>query len=172
MMMKKVVVLMMVLAMAAVSNAGLTYSWDKTEVQVGETFHLIISGLASDVPGYERIYDPFESGMASLNMADFTGVSIVNKNAGNLANAKYYGSYDGFDVEAYDIDNGNAEDDPADGVFFTLELTALAEGDFALTIFADDYVTPVGSIGGVTIVPEPISMVLLGIGGLFLRRRK
>ncbi len=59
------------------------------------------------------------------------------------------------------------------GPQFTLDYVGGVLGETAqISLFVDpEYGTPADSVA-ITIVPEPMTIILLGLGGLFLRRRK
>jgi len=182
--MKKLLVLMLVLGLASLANATVTYTWTSdaagttaiTQTGTGTTFYLVISGLVSDFAQNLKLYDDNGQG----GYADFKGlVTLVSNgtggnNAGNLASPFWDSgpTYDGVELIA-DQFNPVAGAEGADGDWAIFELLATAlEGDFVATIYDSTYTNTVGSVGGIEIVPEPMTMVLLGMGGLFLRRRK
>lgn len=59
------------------------------------------------------------------------------------------------------------------GEQFTINYSGGVLGETArISLFLDlDYENPVDSVA-ITIVPEPMTVILLGLGSLFLRRRK
>jgi hypothetical protein len=64
--------------------------------------------------------------------------------------------------------NGSGKDELLAGVWVTIDISAAGmEVDDVIEIS----LLFVGS-HDVTVIPEPMTMVLLGLGGLFLRRRK
>jgi hypothetical protein len=64
---------------------------------------------------------------------------------------------------------------PAASLLFSgIDFHCEANGDTVITIYQHDWSTPGQILDSVVIhqIPEPITMTLLGLGGLFLRRRK
>ena len=99
--------------------------------------------------------------------SDWTGSHTAN--AGNLATVIWGGTvWPGWDVTAFD--SGGAY---VAGDYFLFDLQFGATSAMPLLIdiydYSVSYTTPAGTI---TVVPEPVTIALLGLGGLFLARRK
>ncbi len=163
MMMKKLLVLMLVLGMASLASAGLSIRISG-EPGAGEQFSVILSGLVSDLGGGE-IAGAIETAIA----ADDHGVIKPTVGLGSTTDSfGAFGTYDfsigvGNDVTGWTSDGDWVE------VVFTAGLAGTSY-EFALQDGTFSHVY--GSEIGVTVTPEPMTMVLLGLGGLFLRRRK
>jgi len=159
-MMKKLLVLMLVLGMASMASAGLTITAPAT-VAAGAPFTVVISGLAADTPAYGSL---FTDGLADGDGYTFLpAVGDIRQQYDFFAS---YGTYD-FTVGA------GINSLTVDGDWVQLDLVAGAVGDVYNMNMTDDSFT--GSLDSATVtvvVPEPITMSLLAVGGLFLRRRK
>ncbi len=66
---------------------------------------------------------------------------------------------------------GSIIEPPTPGLQWEVDFHCLATGDAYINLYADDQYTLLDSIT-IHQVPEPMSVLLLGIGGLLLRRRK
>lgn len=162
--MKKVLVLMLVLGMASMASAGLTWSQSSITLTVGEvgTVQLVSSDGAMG-----KVWTIADLGVAGLAVSPLA-------NAGDDASAAVYdtspaSSYYGW---AYaEILDSAAPFNNAPGNVFDVTLTGAAEGMFTMT---SDYYSSLGAGDSlmVTVIPEPMTIGLLGLGGLFLRRRK
>jgi hypothetical protein len=161
-MMKKLLVLMLVLGMVSMATAGLSWVDGATAtVNQGDVINLILSGNTT-TGGY----------WLDLTAVDGSVSVTALANAGGNATVTLYttGSYSGYAfVEASD----------------TLEPFTNAIGNqFNVAVDSSglalgDYILGADTLGGnaqyltlSVVVPEPISMSLLAVGGLFLRRRK
>ena len=166
-----------------------------TATALGSTFYLIIAGVAMDdisttaiivADVADAMYTPEGS-----SYADFTGSNnslfdngngyAAAGNASDLGSLTTYDSYSAYASDNY-VEEVNPEDptgpwipitidDPLTGDWFSYEILAGdVEGTakFArLTSGWDGYTTNASIL-----IPEPMTIALLGLGGLFLRRRK
>jgi hypothetical protein len=171
-MMKKLMVLSLVLAIGAVSSAALTLAVDKTELLPGEiaTFTITSSKGADNTAGWGGWvgYLVVENGAGVLsNPIRITGDS-------GLSSANLY-TEDGFGV-GYEITVGSSPTAGAvSGQQYTFSFSSLVEGFTSVALFDDAVGYGAGDAVGryaMTVVPEPMTMGLLSLGALFLRRRK
>lgn len=177
--MKKLLTLVLVLSFASAASATLTYvdASDNvlTSISIvqGETATVYIS--SSDAVAYPASW----MGGGAAATAEITAITAMqythsdttlHNNAGNLAAVvDWRATYPGYWTVA-----GASNLDPTDmlaGKQWEVTISGIAEGSTSL--WADEY----GSAGdssslGVTVTPEPMTIALLGLGGLFLRRRK
>jgi hypothetical protein len=166
-MMRKILVLFLVFVLSSAANAMLI----KVDDLEGESFEVdqqttitVVSEDASSWLGYIIIE---EGGAGTLENP------IILDAAGDLGAAAPYteaGWGTGYELSASMSPMG---DPPiAVGSQFSFDYIG-AVGDTArISLFVDpEFTTPVASVN-VTVVPEPMTILLLSFGGLFLRRRR
>ena len=168
--MKNIFIVLTVLAMASTAAADLQLSVD------GDTGPSDIKILISDVvvidihgdgttPNAQEFYLQV-SGVGSLVDFDISGWTSTWRPGGagvlDLTGGLYY-------VDLVVVDP-TIPPLPAEAVMDGLLLTGLAKGD--VTLEMKDATMRVHDTLAVEVIPEPITLALLGIGGLFLRRRK
>ena len=177
--MKKLVVLMLVVGMASLASAAISLSVagatstgvDTYDIGVGAVATLGIESDSSDAfSTYLYIGGEGQFGTGSATDNGIAGVSNgVDLSGGNLSSIiqDYYGY--GMNLNA--ADSGGAL---VPGTQFTADLTVGGiAGDTFVVSLTDpaDYLLNASTLS-FTVVPEPMTMALLGLGGLFLRRKK
>jgi len=165
--MRKLLVLFLVLGLASAANAMLItvdeLQGDSFEVDITSTI-TVVSEDASSWLGYIIVED---GGAGSLENA------VTLDAAGDIGAFTAYteaGWGTGFELTASMSPTGVPP--LAAGSQFSFDYIG-SVGDIArISLFTDpEYTTPVASVN-VTVVPEPMTVVLLGLGALFLRRRR
>ena len=161
-MMKKLLIFMLVLGVASTASAVTVL--DDIRLDLSGTT-LTVVGLTAGASFDGGIYDE------AVTIESYTTPKTVNSNAGSLGAIDLFSGtgYNGFDITV----GSTGLEDPAwpvvAGDWFTVEYS----GDVGDVMQIYDYgVSATVAVGTLNIVPEPMTIALLGLGGLFLRRRK
>ncbi len=180
--MKKFVVLMLVLGMASLASAVLVENLTWTDgnvtwaLDVGNSRVTATTSSAGDYfldfiqqsTAYGRM-DPTPVGNLPSGTASTDGLGDgTYRAAGDLGQVwdPYAAPSDGLYWTVESADGGEALPDQAAGLLFQFDVTFDGNGDFIMSQYSGgDFQTRLST-------PEPMTMVLLGLGGLFLRRRK
>jgi hypothetical protein len=181
-MMKKLLILLLVLGMTSAANAlvvnlstdGSTAAPAAITVGPGDVLNM---SVISDTAGIGGIYWTYlEMGLPS---AGAVSVVAFTANAGNAASVTDYssGALTDWELSAADTTPGAAGIVAGQQFTFTLTIDAAAatdgSDDFDIwTTVPLDNSFPVDDLLTVNIVPEPMTIALLGLGGLFLLRRR
>jgi hypothetical protein len=171
-MMKNMLILALVLGMASSANAlilelganGVTNGpgVDMT-VNAGDIVEVVSD--SDEIPYVRYLFAPDVTG------ADISAVAATS-NAGTGAKITDYGDFAGAGTRIWEIQAGHAGEPPLDSIVAGIQfnVTAPLNGvSGVVQLLSEDLGTVVDSV---TIIPEPASMLLIGLGGLFLRRRK
>ena len=160
--MKKILVLMLVLGITSMASAGLTIT-GPTEVDLGGTIALQIvhDGSAAVVDGsdYAVVYVTPTAAVTGMAMTSNVSASTWSTLTDYLASFGY------FSIFGANPPGGNLL---LAGTWVNFDISAGS-------LLVDDVIS-ISMLGGgshnVTVIPEPMTIGLLGLGGLFLRRRK
>ena len=165
--MKKLLVLMLVIGLASMASAAYTLS-GPTVVATGGTITISImqDSTVQNPPDVLILLETTEPG--SL------GNAIALPAAGELRSIVPF-SYAG--PNAYNGVAGSLTGQLTTGAHFTVDFTAPGTtGTAVIDLYSpsSDWLlgNPVTDTLTITIVPEPMTVVLLGLGGLLLRRKK
>jgi hypothetical protein len=161
--MKKLLVLMLVLGMASLANAGPVASIDKLVIGINEDAVITLDAVAdAGLQDYLSYIDV---------MGAAGGFSLATANGAALGDL-------GMIVGPYDIDGGveieitraMSTGTAPYGTLATVTFTGLAEGlyDVVLYDWRDESIV---SSQTITVTPEPATLAILGLGALLLRRK-
>jgi len=171
--MKKLLVLALVLGIASLASAALQFFPDRVELKPSDT---IVITVMSDAIGYTEMFIGVDEQSAAAGEMSFVGGTVFPA-AGDLAKIIPYDyaadEYEGADFVAQDT---ALLPDWTPGEWFQFVFHCDGIGDEWVTIEVYDYLDPSGGtevVHSILIhqVPEPASLLLLGLGGLFLRRK-
>lgn len=163
MMMKKVLVVMLVLGLVSAANAALTLKPGGASVDVGKSMAVLVNSSAGGAyQGWLEIVNP-----AIADFDNAPAILAAGNTGGNSSMTAYpeFGAWYNFTIASLD---------PAKpilaGDHVQINIKGIAQGKTVLNLYADDAATLLDT-KDITVVPEPVTLVLLGLGGLFLRRR-
>ncbi|HDZ69066.1 MAG TPA: PEP-CTERM sorting domain-containing protein [Phycisphaerales bacterium] len=180
--MKKLLILVLVLGLASAANAltvsistdGVNPAGSSITVVPGQVVNLSIVSDTSGAAGNYWTY--LEMNLPSAGTLPVAGSFTINPNAGSMASVVDQGTPTFYDMLLTASDSTGSV---VAGKHFSLTLTispgAAIDGsdDFDIwTLVPNDATYSTDDVLTVNIVPEPMTIALLGLGGLFLRRRK
>ena len=187
--MRKLLILMLVLGMASWAVAVPIITVPGT-VTVGDTFNVTISGTAAeasgDGPGTPNnpmggwsgilglgypTYTSYPLGVANPYISFVSMTPVATTAAGGMQ-ATGSNNYGAAKFTAGSASPWGETTDVDAGLWFTYTLSADAVGTTSVDEVNPGYPYNVRTSYAIEIVPEPMTMVLLGLGGLLLRRRK
>ena len=162
--MKKLLVLMLVLGLASVANAAISLV-GPTTINEGDTVSIGIDNSDGlDYGMYLSVSNISEGGFSM-------GTLALTSLAGDTASIGASYTYD--DTWEVEMFLANSVGNTTPGIQITADLTCLLEGIFVTVDLWDgaDLSAPVDTLV-IEQVPEPMTVALLGLGGLFLLRRR
>jgi hypothetical protein len=159
-MMKKFLILMLVLGMS--STAGATLSLVPESLTLSNAGDTGTIQLVSDAPGGYGCW----IGLLDLSVADYDGDPvIIVPGVPTITYPPYYGWYGEIIIASLDPSNPILA-----GAHINVNLIGIAAGVTSLNLYDSGGMTLLDSTT-VTVLPEPITIAMLGLGGLFLLRR-
>ncbi len=170
-MMKRLLLLMLVLGMASGTN-GVLIQVDGQDpgqaIDIAEGVTSVISVVSDDTSSWLGYIIVEESGTGAL-----TGVVNLDAAGDKTAILAYTEAGWGAGYEFTVSMSQGGVPAIAVGPQFTINYSGGVSGDTAaISLFVDpEYGVQADSVA-ITIIPEPMTVILLGLGGLFLRRRK
>ena len=167
--MKKLLVLGLVLALTSMASAVITQNpggGGTYDLMVDTTLTIEISESTGNQAGMLVYVIVEDGGDGALSNA------IATSKAGELGDTTPY-TESGWGV-GYELASGSTTGQVEAGVQWTVDYYGANVGDSCVVSIWDgggSFVTPDDYIT-INVIPEPMTIALLGLGGLFLRRRK
>jgi hypothetical protein len=178
-MMKKLLIFMLVLGMASWANATLSISGPNT-LMVGDSATYYVSYNTADLISVDVDILTSNAAKGSLSMVEGTGylseITATNKTPDYDYVGPSYSGGSGYEVAFLNM-NSSAALGP-DLFYFTMNAVAAGKVNLSMaevTFYDTTWTQVLGTtLNGmeVTILPEPATIMLLGLGSLLLRRRK
>lgn len=163
--MKKLLVLTLVLGLASGASAALTLVGAPAEpIDIGESISILVNN--SEDGAYSGWLE-----IAGQAVADYDGDPVFTA-AGDPGGASEMKPADGY-PGWYEFTVASFPPNPtiAAGDHIEVNVMGVSEGTAALNLYATDGVTLLDT-AQITVIPEPMTIALLGLGALFLRRRR
>jgi len=161
--MKKLLISLMVLGLVSTANAALEITQDGQAVTMIPPGDQQIGVSSTDTSTWVGYIIVEEGGVGVL--AD----AVVLEGAGDLGAAAEYAE-DGWGAGYELVVAASPTGTPVvAGPQFTMNIVGGVEGDMIPLYVDPDYEVPVAVV---EVIPEPATLMLLGLGGLFLRRRR
>ncbi|MHC4158274.1 MAG: PEP-CTERM sorting domain-containing protein [Planctomycetota bacterium] len=160
--MKKLLVLMLVLGMASVANATVL-SWSVDAITIPSISATVVVQLTSDD---DQGYDPKSVGASGASSIASIVNIVATPNAGPDSTVQELTSYP--EWWAVRATNLGSPFTVTSGAQFNVTIKGLATGTHA---YSSDYYGTDDTLE-ITVLPEPATVALLGLGGLFLLRRR
>lgn len=167
--MNKFLSLILVLGMAAGANATIQLSINGSPAPATYTMP-ISSVIVIDVSSDDAL--PYGAWLAleDLTLGQWdSGVTIMPAAGLDAVAIDWSADYPGW--WEFNAASFNPDLPVVAGTHFMIDYKALGEGDVVVSLYGYDTVTLMDKVT-ITQIPEPITLALLGVGGLFLRRRK
>jgi hypothetical protein len=171
--MKKLLIMMLVLGLASAANAAYSYNWTDTsgnDITQGVVGTAVVLEINRDAEAGAwamsfKLYDRYENSSYGSDIGDMTGAALGDSAGSQGSISAYDTTYDGYDLGA------GATTGSAGGTMFEITIMPSAEGTLSIGNYESNYTVLIDH-ADLSIVPEPMTIALLGLGGLFLRRRK
>ena len=169
--MKKLLVLLMVLGLATSAQAALTLTLSATSVLTGDTVTVGVS--SDDGTQWTNMFVLSEDTMMWTDpvAASYVLPWTIDASAGDSGSANVQSGY----PAAYLLQAAGTTTPAYAGTQFSINISGTQVGTIYISLQDPTYQTEVttnGSPLALEVVPEPMTIALLGLGGLFLRRRK
>jgi hypothetical protein len=160
---KKLLIMTLVLGITSMASAT-TITWSTNAITLNINQVQVVQITADDDQPYGKWMGASDP---TTLIADITAVSDLAAAGDDATYTENYLTYNGWwyleakdSSEPFNIDSGDQ---------WNISIKGLSTG--SCQFVADDYAGTKDYIT-VTVIPEPMTIALLGLGGLFLRRRK
>ena len=169
--MKKLLVLMLVLSLATIANATLTLRIggnDTDEASILDSGSIVVS-IYKDTTGPET---PFIDVGASADLSTKFTLSgaAMTTNAGNMGSFLDISPQAGF--QEYQVTIADSAGNITAGIQFNVTVNGVSGQTYDVVVQQwDDGGNNIIDTATIHIVPEPMTLALLGLGGLFIRRK-
>ena len=149
------------------ASAALTFSVDTVTIDLNATVTTTTVGIESDIDDYAWTgYVGYAPGNAELT--GMVATAAAGEQAAIVNDPYGYAGY--YRIQAADSTDPFTSVDP--GVQFIGTITGYTEGTYNIYLMSPWSAPGLQDTLLVNVIPEPMTLALLGLGGLFLRRRK